>query len=1591
MDFRVLGPLEVDAGAGPAPLGGAKQRTVLAYLVLHPATPVSAERLIDAVWDDEPPAAARNVVQTYVSRLRKVLGADRLTQRAGGYVLHALDEEIDARLFTGLVSRARAAAPEEATLLYRQAEALWRGPALADLADQPCLRAEVQGLADLRLTALEERFLADLALGRHVEVVPELEELAERHPVRESFWILLMTALYRAGRQADALAAYRRARGLLVVEHGLEPGPELRRLETLVLRQDPALDAPRRAKGMRLLERLGSGSTSVVHRAIQPRTGREVAVKVIGAPHANNPAFIRRFEVDSQRLVRLEHPHVVPVYDAWREPDGAYLVMRLLSGGSLADRPVSSDRIPVVAEQLCSALAAAHRAGVVHGNISLGNVLLDQEGNAYLGDFGVGTADTSDTSADVIALGHLLTGLAAHDGHPGFVEVAQRAAAGGFPDAVALTGALAGSAGPAASRNPYKGLRPFLEPDAPDFDGRDQLVEQLGERLRSGRLLALVGPSGCGKSSVVRAGLLPLMRERGYFVVDVVPGDDPFAALAEALTSVLPAAPDNLAERLRGTARLPSELLPGPLVLVVDQLEELFLSPAADTARFLELLGAADDADDVRVVLTLRADVLDRPLADPAFAPLLREGTEIVLPLSAEELGDAIVGPARRAGVGVEPGLVAALVADVRGQPGALPLLQFTLAELFDRRDGQGQLTVAAYRQLGGVAGAVARGAEELYSLLDPSAQHAAQQLLLRLVAASPRGWARRRVRTSELVPASVDPADAEEVVAALDSRRLLAFDRDPESREPTVEIAHDSLLVEWARLRDWLEEASDQLREQDRVARAAREWDDAGRDPSFLLRGARLERAERLSAPDGLREQEFLSASTADRDRVAASERRSVRRLRGLVAVLAVGVVVAGAVTWFALDQRAAADSERRTAEQRELASAAVAELDVDAERSILLALAAVRVARAGGGEVLPETVDALHRALGASRISLRVPGIGGALDWSPDGSLFLTEGPEESGVVEIREAATGEVLRSFPGHDVDVNTVAFGAGGSLLGTGGDDGIVQVWDPHTGELVQRLDGGVGGSVWGVSFSPDGRRVAAAYWSDASVKIFDVRSGRLLLDISSRVIGFPGLTTSFSPDGARLVVPNVDGGATVVDSRTGRALVTLGGEGALDADYSPDGRWITLAGSGPVIRLHDADSGRLLHTGTGHRGDLIQADWSPDGRLLATGASDGVAKVWHVGRDGLLTEGLSIIASETGGGVWVAFGPDGSRLMTGDQALTAVKIWDVGAAGDAEWTAVPTEGPATSVAFLPDSEAFPDSTALVVGGDHAGVYDATDGARRLLLTESEVSTAASAVDTVVVVAGREVLAWDVDGSELFAREVSADTTAVAVSRDASYVAITSGLEPVTVVDRRGDDLATVPLDTGYAVTAVSFSPDGRLLAVAVAPTDRNRPGGGRIEVWDWRRGTTVHSLPVDAAAISFAPGGDVVAAAAEFGPPRIWDLASGRELARLTGHTGAVTDIEFGPDGDVVATASSDGTIRLWDEQGRLELLLRGHESEVVDISFAADGTRLASAGGDGTARVWALDVDDLVSRARRELTRELTEAECVRFPTACP
>ncbi|MFC6285413.1 BTAD domain-containing putative transcriptional regulator [Nocardioides sp. GCM10027113] len=1641
--FHALGGLAVtDERGGEVGIGGPRQRRLLAMLLIHRDAVVSVDRLADAVFAGVPTPAASTTLRSYVARTRRLIDGEgngtAVVTRAPGYVLRVPAELFDVACFERSVAEAGASLgrddPEGAAALLREALALWRGDAYAEFADEDWARPEAQRLQELRLVAQERVVEAELACGRAAEMIPRLEALVREQPLREGFRAQLMTALYRVGRQADALAVFRGYRALLVDELGVEPTPSLAALEQRVLVHDPTLvlaePATRPLRGYRLGERLGTGRDGTVRAARLPGVERDFAIRVVRREVADHPDFVRTFEATAHRLAALHHPGMVPLHDYWREPGAAYLVMRRMHGGSLADRlqrgPLSDPELQSLVARVGGALATAAAQGIAHGRVGPGSVLLDAGGDFFLADFALaGGASAPDFGSDVSDFAELVRGCLdpSRDRAP-VVPVLDRARLTvGRPSMAELVLTLvAGLAGesPATSRvlpNPYKGLRPFAEADAEDFFGRTDLVQAILDRLREdgprGRFVLVVGGSGSGKSSAVRAGVLPRVRHgdvpgsRQWFVTTMLPGTSPFRELAESLRRVAVVdtvgLPELLAEDVEGVDRVLRRLLPegGQLLLVADQLEELFTlaGPQEQRAFLAGVMHAVTAVDSrLRVVATLRADFYDRPLGDQTLGPLVSEATVTVVAMTAADLEAAIVEPLERVGGSIEAPLVAELVGAAVDESAPLPALQYTLYELAERNPSR-RLELAAYRELGGVGGAVATRAERLYAELDDAEQAAVRRMFERLVVVGAEGEpARRRAARAELSGLAGDA-----VIDRWAKARLLTLDRDPRSRVPTVELAHEALLREWPRLRSWIEEDREAILALDRLREAAAAWLELDRDPGALWRGARLDLVlENTAVADTdlpRPEHEFLEASREARDRERREDERRAarqvlanRRLRRQRATIAGALAVALVGGFVALDQRDEAEGERRVAMARELAAAAVTSMPADPQRSILLALAAVDETRSHGEPALPEAVEALHGAVAGSRVLRSFPAVGGGLDWSPSGAVFATEGPEESGLVEIRDARTGEPVHSFRGHDDDVNDVSFSEDGSMLATSGDDGSVRVWRADTGRevLTVRHPGGPvvdDVAVWSPSFSADGGRLAAG-WPDG-VRVVDVDSGRVVAEIAAdRPMGI-----ALSPDGRRVAFGGGGGAtATVASVATGEVLLRLGRDDPpTDLAWSPDGRWIAVPGSRGSVAVWDAGTGELAAVFPGSADHVWEVDWSPDGTRLAAVGDDGTAHVSEVGGGGgrpLIV--LSAPDSSRGGGMnGVAFSPDGRRLMTGDLAITSVTVWDVDTTGGGEWASV--EG---GVGFTADGDGL-----LVVGRDGAvsevsaddgsHLADVRDGPAEVWWSEPSPDGALLAllgprgVTVVDAATGAErfVLPWR--GAD-WVRDLEWSPAG-----DHLAVAFTSfdRRRPAVVVDTSGVELARLLEKAGNDVGSLAFSPDGRLLATTRLGVAKVDPTQMPVTLWDWERETVVGSIDATAASVVFDPTGNLLATTrlAE-GVVDVWEVGTGRLAASLTGSA-PVLGLAFDAAGTRLASAHADGTIRLWDPRAGTRALVLGADDDPIErVSFSPDGSRLLSVGESGLARVWALDLDDLVDLAHGRLTRGLTEDECRRF-----
>ena len=1136
---------------------------------------------------------------------------------------------------------------------------------------------------------------------------------------------------------------------------------------------------------------------------------------------------------------------------------------------------------------------------------------------------------------------------------------------------------------------PYKGLAAFERDDSAYFFGRERLVGELAARTVQVGLLGVVGASGTGKSSVIGAGLLPslgaglLPGSQNWKQVAIRPGEHPMNALRAALSSEAGDPIEAAVEALTPEGRL---------VLVVDQFEETFTLCAGEAERsdFVRALTSAAKRwpQNVAMILAIRGDYYGHCAPYPDLAEALAANHVLVGPLTREELKRAIELPARRAGLRVESALADALVEEVSDEPGGLPLLSTALVELWQTRE-DGWIRMKAREQTGGVRGAVSRLAETSYEQLSPAEQEAARRVFLRLVASGEgETVTRRRVELDEFDLAR-DP-DAAGVLTRLTQDRLLT------KTEDTVEVAHEALLREWPRLRAWLEEDMQGHQLRQHLTHAAQQWEETGREASEVYRGARLSAALDWAATRGpdLNEQErdFLSESRQASDREAERQRRTNRRLRGLLVGTAVFLVVAFLAGGLALVQRGRArdeavraENQARIASARELAAASVANLNVDPERSILLALAAVDATWKTDHTALPQAQEALHRALQESRVVLTVPQ-GGGIAVSDDGKRFATTG--EDGTANVWETDTGNRLLTLRGHKGVLNGIAYSPDGSLLATAGVDHTVRLWDAASGRLVHVLRGHRD-AVVGVAFSPDGSLLATSS-KDRTIRVWDVAAGTQYLVLrgppGEKLDNFSG-PPAFSPDGSRLTSGGWFG-TPIWDLATGQISKVLPrqSEKASAVAFSPDGKRVATT-ENLDVHTWDAETGKLRITFSGHTGPVRGIAYSPDGTRIATGAEDGTARVWNAatGESVLTLDGHSIGVDQ------VAFTPGGHRLLTGGMDGTA-RLWDISPSGGRDWLTVP--GPADrlgGVSFSPDGKSF------AVPRQHSGVIirDVETGAKIITLKGHDATIRRmvfSPDGTRLVGASGSNLAnknvttvpvWDVTTGELVMTLTGHDNVVsdVAYSPDGRRIATGSFDRTIRLWDAlSGKELGAV--DVGSSAYALAISPGGRFL---VATNDRHKS----LVVWDADslerlgelRGHT--NVLQD---VAFGPDGKVITASWD-GTAKIWDLESGRALATLRGHSGAVMAAAVSPDGALVATGSLDGTAKLWDAAtGREKLTLFGHDGPVNTVAFSPDGRFLATASADGTVSLHLLPIDELRELARERVTRTLTDEECRQY-----
>ncbi|MEU7023592.1 DNA-binding protein [Streptomyces sp. NPDC046203] len=1075
-------------------------------------------------------------------------------------------------------------------------------------------------------------------------------------------------------------------------------------------------------------------------------------------------------------------------------------------------------------------------------------------------------------------------------------------------------------------QSPYQGLARFEAGDHERFFGRGTLVEDVRELVLTHSFAAVFGPSGSGKSSLLRAGLIPALRTEGASLAEIrvlTPGENPLRTHAKALR---PKDAD------------------GDTVLVVDQFEEVFTlcRDVQERTGFIEALLAARRPDSgLRVVIAVRADFYGRCAEYREFADALREANLLVGPMNRAELREVVVRPAQAAGLIVERELTARLVEEVDGEAGGLPLLSHALRETWRRRRGRA-LTMEAYEAAGGVHGAIAKTAEEVYTALSADDAELARLVLLRLITpgeGSPD--TRRPVGRGEL-----DFAPAAQVALVLDrlaQARLVTLD------DNTVDLAHEALITSWPRLRTWVEETRDRLRTHRRLTEAAAEWEVLARDPGAVFRGTRLATADEHLSDQPLTpvERAFLTAGRTTRTR----ELRRRRTLLTTLATLLALALVAGATAW---QQSRTSDRRHRESEARRIAAVADGMRATDPVTAARLSVASWQLADT------VETRSAVLSALNRHEQDVfRVPerdARSTVRRLTGDGRELVSAAGDHVRVWDLR---THRLTHTYPGPgerlsgpDQDV----ISPDGRTIALSGSESVT-LWDIRTGRQTGSLRAML---PLFVAFSGDGRSLAVQ--AESEVQVWDVPSHRLRLRVPTEEEKLPAL--AISADGRRLATCATGQPLRIWDVAR-RVFQPMRRTAEHDRDFcsrtrltfSPDGTAIGLGSSAGVL-VRDIASGRdLARLDTEAAADVR---FSPDGAFVAAFDEEGRVLLWRLASPEAGPVFRHALGSEAADQYEVDFTAGVIRYLDGSG--TAVRSLALGSATTSDWRRQSVDGALLSR----DGRTSATLRAPVdgKGDDSVRLWDTRTGKAFLTLPDKPCSVEAAGPPAVAAPHRRppaefgpaavydEALQATPERSCLGLMAMSADGRSFAYARSGTDTG-----QSITVLDtsthRRRANITVPPGPDGPAdVDGLALSPDGRTLYVSRSTTTRQV-----VDAWDVPRGKRLRTLE-DVSAQDMAIRDDqrlLVTAQDE-----VTDLRTGRTDYRALGED--MSDVlAFSPDGAYFAAGDAMGHVTVWDGdvRNRVGVAGTGPGESVTALAFSPDGRTLAVSGSGGTVQLW--------------------------------
>jgi len=1136
---------------------------------------------------------------------------------------------------------------------------------------------------------------------------------------------------------------------------------------------------------------------------------------------------------------------------------------------------------------------------------------------------------------------------------------------------------------------PYRGLFQFGPNDAEFFFGRDVLIEELIQATVKRNFIPVLGASGSGKSSVVLAGLVPKLQQQGNWLFThfrpgsnqpYASGSDPFYALAKALVPLYRSDLDSTDE-ITQAEKLAQSLKDGrPLsrvfssihgkhpnhrvLLIADQFEELYTLCNDEKTRtsFLDTLLAGFQSSSgfqspPVLVATMRADFLGNALSYPPFGDVLQNTDIKIRSMDHSELSQVIVKPAEKLGITFEAGLMERILDDIENKPGNLPLLEFALTLLWQKRTGK-QLTHRAYDAIGNVQGALARYADEIYDQLNATEQQQVRRIFIQLVRPGEGTEDTLRLATkAELGEASWA------LVTKMADARLVVTSRNPGDQESntadqeTVEITHEALIRNWERLRQWIAEDRKFRVWQERLRVAMQQWNSAGRDEGALLRGKPLveaqewfqNRSEELTA-----EQEFITASLELQERevrrnlesreveaALASQKQAneiltkARKRAVWISVGAVFAFITAVVASYAVVGKAR--REAHEAQSRRI----IAEVNSRSASSKSLFFS---------GQSFEALLEGLRAAQKIKQVDIPIP--------ESDAAQMQLIAALNQAVYGVKEQRTlnGQMI----GHNDAVTKLSFSPDGQVLTSISRDNTVKLWK-RDGTLLQTLQyegitdvsaGSDGQALISLDFlngistvllRPDGsvtetprrkflfdKSVFSAngqFFATASfhkIVILWKRDGTLL-----KILKIPNITgLGISRDG-KVIATAIADKTIKLWKEDGTLLTTLQGKlgsgkdtthpwplGLVkDISFSNDGKTIAAVSGDNTVSLWKQD-GSLLINFTSHRDEVEKITFSPDGKIIATASKDKTVKLWK--QDGTL---IKTLAGHTAAVNDIIFSSDGQLIATASDDKT-IKLWKL--------SNLPVSQMTGHSEFLIDTAFSPDGKMIAT---------------------------ASADDNTVKL-------WKRDGTLLQTMQQD-DLTDVSFSNN-GQILITSGRDRrkklgqlIKLWKLNGTSLGSFSVSS--IISGISLSPDGQLIA-----TEDDRDIGKRwktVKLWK-QDGSLLKTfkVSVDLQNLRFSPDGQTFLTITDDNTAKLWKR-DGSLLKTLTAHCsnfyfkhdscGKVYrhDISFSPNRQTIAISNHDQTANLWRWDGSLALTLKGVDS----VSFSLDGQTIATTNFDFT------------------------------------